>query len=561
MKNKYSYKTYILVLLILLSLIVFARRNKNESLRLANLETRRENNQMLKLAIDSEPSTLDPSRASDDSSQDVLINIMEPLTRLEEDEDLNNVIAPAGAESWDLSPDGRVWTFKIRDGLWSDGVAITANDYEYGIKRSINPKTAAPHAYLLEPIKNAKEINAGKLPLEELGVKAIDEKTLEITLESPSPYFLDLSYQRVMFPQREDLVKKYGSKYGSEPDTLAYNGPFVLSSWNHDSRLILEKNKNYWDRDIVSLKEISFFVIRDENTMINSFINGEIDQISTFKSEWEDEFNTYENIEHQQVDQANTNFLLFNTKDQLFSNIKIRKAFLLAIDREEISDIIAGEFNRPASGFVSSSIKLAGHEFRDLVSSPIEKLYEEELDPKALLAEGLKELAMDIDPSEVTVELALGSTDNKTRNIAEYLQENYIEKLGIDFKISQMERPVFESVLDSGDFQIASLEWKAEFNDPISFLNLFKLNTGILNNGWTNSSYDENLELADKEMYQSDRLKYLARCEEILLYDEAVIVPLTHTMKHIFSYDYVEKLDISPFSSAGYKYTYIDNNQ
>src|SRR5690554_1698423 len=157
--------------------------------------------QYLNIVLDAEPSTLDPSKGSDMYSNYVLMNIMEPLTRLEEDENQNTELVPAGAESWEVSEDGTVWTFIIRDHNWSDGEPVTAQDYEYGIKRSLAPETASPFAFLLTPIKNADKVNKGELPIDELGVKAIDEKTLEVTLEYSNPYFEQLTYQRVMYPQ------------------------------------------------------------------------------------------------------------------------------------------------------------------------------------------------------------------------------------------------------------------------------------------------------------------------------------------------------------------------
>lgn len=557
LKRKISKTSYIIVFLVILSLLAYNRKNKSEDLNPARADLIGAKDQILNLAIGLEPDTLDSSRNSDNHSKDILINIMEPLTRLEEDEDLNTIISPAGAKSWELSADGRIWIFKIRDGIWSDGQEISAEDYAYGIKRSIDPKTASPYAYLLYEIENAKEVNTGQMPVEELGVRVIDEKTLEISLESAIPYFLDLTHQSPMLPQREDLVKKHGEKYGTDPDTLVYNGPFVLASWNHDSQIVLEKNRNYWDKDRVSLEKINIDIIKDENTMMKSFIQGEIDQVSTYKVEWKDKFAENENIKNYQIDQADTRFLFFNIEDPLFKNANIRKAFLMAIDRDHMASVLAGEFSRPASGLVSSSVKLAGHEFRDLVDSPIEKIQEEELDPRALLSQGLEELDIDKDLSKMTVKLTLGSTDKNTRKLADYLKENYKQKLGLELKINQLEGPVFESLIDDGDFQMAALEWKAEYNDPMSFFNLFRADAKILNNGWHDLEYDENINLANEEIYQSDRLKYLARCEEILLYDQVIIVPLTHSIKHSFIYEHVEELGISPFSSAGYKYTYI----
>lgn len=558
MKRKCFQKLYILVLVITLLLTGCKNNNKDNSLDAVNSDVLVDYSQKLNVVLDLEPSTLDPSKGTDLYSYTVLINVLEPLTRLEEDANLNNTLAPAGAESWEVNEDGTVWTFKIRDAKWSDGVPVTAYHYEYGIKRSINHETASPYAYLLEPIKNALEVNAGEIPLDQLGVKVLDEKTLQITLESPTPYFLDLTYQGVMLPQREDLVNTHGDKYGTELDTLVYNGPFVLTSWIHNSELILEKNLEYWDKKSVRLEKINMFIIQDENAIFNSFINGAIEVVSTYKAEWRDEFIKYDNLKHFEIVEPSTNFLFFNTNDNLFSNVNVRKAFLLAIDREDMSNVIYSGVNKPAFGFVSPSVSAGKEEYRETAESPISKLYDEKHDPKALLAKGLKELGIYTNPSKIKVEISLGSTDQRTRTIAEYLQQTYIKELGIDFEINQMEWPLFASLLDKGDFQLGSVGWNADFNDPISFLSLFKSNAGILNNGWGNTEYDKYLDLTDKEMDHTKRLEYFEKCENILLYDEAVIIPLTYRTKNVFMYDYVNYPGITPFGSVGYKYTYID---
>lgn len=512
--------------------------------------------QYLNLILDMEPSTLDPSKGTDMYSNTILINVLEPLTRLEEDEESKNILVPAGAESWEHNEDGTVWTFKIRNNLWSDGKEVRAQDYEYGIKRTVAKETASQYAYLLSPIKNAMAINQGKLPIEELGVKCLDDKTLEITLASPTPYFLELTYQRVMFPQREDIVKQHGEKHGSEQDTLIFNGPFTLSSWAHNSELILEKNYNYWDKDNVKLENVNLFIIQDSNAAYNSLANATIDQISANKTEWREKFLQDEDLKHYEIIEPSTNFLFFNTKDKLFSNVNVRKAFSLAINREELADVIFNGVNVPAYGWVSPGISIGENEYRDIIASPVSTLISENPDPKALLRRGLTELGMDSDPSKTTVKMSLGSTDQETKIFGEYLQQVYMKVLGINFIVEQMEWPVFMSVMDKGDFQIGSVAWAADFNDPASTLTVFKSDAGILNIGWANPRFDELIDMSDKEMDPAKRVEYLSEAEKILLYDESVIAPMTYSIKNIFAYKYVNNIGITPFGTSGFKYAF-----
>lgn len=179
--------------------------------------------------MSADPTTLDSVKGNDTYSWSVLLNIMEPLTRMDE-QDGENVRVPAGAESWESNEDGTVWTFKLNDNKWSDGEPVTAEDYVYGIKRTLDPDSGSLNSYLITCIKNGKAVNNGEMSVDELGVKAIDDKTLEITLEQPTPYFLSLTDTRAMLPQRQDIVEKYGDTYGAEASNIVCNGPFKIDT-------------------------------------------------------------------------------------------------------------------------------------------------------------------------------------------------------------------------------------------------------------------------------------------------------------------------------------------
>jgi oligopeptide transport system substrate-binding protein len=512
--------------------------------------------QYLNLLLSAEPSTLDPSKGADSYSNSILNNVMEPLTRLEEDEDLNNFVAPAGAEDWEYNEDGTVWTFKIRDAKWSDGEPVRAQDYEYGIKRSIAQDTASPYAYLLNPIKNAAKANSGEVSIDEVGVKALDDKTLEITLEGPTPHFLSLTYQRVMLPQREDIVEKYGDQYGSEVDAIVYNGPFILSTWVHNSELILTKNENYWDKDTVKLENINLKIIQDENAVYNSLANGSIDLAGANKPEWKEKFMKDDRLDHQEVVNPQTFFIFFNTQDEVFKNANVRKAFSIAINREELANVIFHGVHMPAYGWVAPSISIGDDEYRTVVEGPVKKLIDENSDPKALLSKGLEELGMDPDPANLTVKIAFGSTDQWFRTYGEYLQEMYNKLLGVNIEVEMYEWPVFNAAVEKGDFQVSYMAWGAEYNDPFSMLSLLRSDANAIGTGWVNEEYDELIDLAAKEMDQAKRLEYFEEAEKILLYDEAVLAPVVYPRGNIFSYKYVHDLGVTPFETQGYKYGY-----
>jgi oligopeptide transport system substrate-binding protein len=285
--------------------------------------------------LNSEPTTLDSVTGNDSYSSSILTNSMEPLTRLAE-KDGENVREGAAAESWESNEDGTVWTFHLRDNKWSDGQPVTANDYVYAITRVLTPETGSPNSWLLTCVKNANAVLAGEMDPSELGVKAVDDKTIEFTLESPTPYFLALTDTRVMMPQRQDIVEQYGESYGAEASNMVYNGPFKLETWTHNSELILVKNDQYWDAENVNLQTINYKIMNDENTIFNSFTNGSIDSCGCGTPEWMQKFEAMENVDYIHYTSPAVRFNFYNTKDELFQNANIRNAFTLALDREDI---------------------------------------------------------------------------------------------------------------------------------------------------------------------------------------------------------------------------------
>lgn len=521
-------------------------------------ETGLDAEQYFTFTIAAEPTTLDPSKGTDTYSNTILNNVLESLIRLEEDENQETSLAPAGAESWDHNEDGTVWTFKIRENHWSDGEKVRAQDYEYGIKRSIDPNTASPYAWILSPIKNASKINSGELPLEELGVRSIDEETLEITLETPTPYFEQLTYLRVMLPQRQDIVEAQGDRYGTELDTIVYNGPFVLSNWVHNSELTLSKNDSYWDSENVKLENVNLKIIEDENAIYNSYLNRSIDAVGANSPEWKEQFMADENSNHYEIVSPNTFFMFFNTQDEVFKNENIRKAFSAAIDREELANVIFDGVHAPAYGWVPPTMNIGEDEYRTVVDSPVEKLLAENPDPTELLIKGLEELGMDPDPAKLTVRISLGGTDQWFRTYGEYLQQVFTTTLGINFEVEQMEWPVFNSNIEKGDFQIGYMAWGAEFNDPSYMLNLFRSDAQAIGTGWENARYDELMDLASAEMDIDKRLEYFIEAENILLYEEAAVAPVVYPRTNTFRAKYIKRLGINPFTTQGYKYGYTE---
>lgn len=505
--------------------------------------------------INSEPNTLDSVTGNDTYSSTILTNTMEPLTRLGE-KDGENVREGAGAESWESNEDGTVWTFHLRDNKWSDGVDVTANDYVYAVQRMMNPETGSPNSWLLSCIKNANAVMEGSMDVSELGVKAVDEKTVEFTLESPTPYFLSLTDTRAMMPQRQDIVEQYGETYGAEATNMVYNGPFKVESWTHNSELVLVKNDQYWDAESVNLQTINYKIMNDENTIFNSFTNGSIDSCGCGTPEWMEKFQAMENVEYIHYVSPAIRFNFYNTKDELFQNENIRNAFTLALDREDIVNTIYFGTMAPSYSWVPDGVSTGDLGiYRDQVEEPLKAMYED-ADPKALLLKGMEELGLGDDPSTLEVTFSLGGVDQWMKNYGEYYQQTFKNVLGVNVVLDFNEWGTFSSKVSNGEYQMGYMQWGIDYNDPYSMLAVMYSDSGNINTGWVNEEYDSLLDQAAVEMDEAKRVELYKQAEQIL-FEDGPLCPVVCTAANTFRYTYIKNSNTMPFTSTGLKYAYV----
>ncbi|WP_077369243.1 peptide ABC transporter substrate-binding protein [Anaerosalibacter sp. Marseille-P3206] len=513
--------------------------------------------QILNVALDSEPDTLDPSKASDINSGYVIDQVTETLTRLEVDEDGKNVIKPAAAETWEQSEDGLEWTFHLRDAKWSDGKDLVAEDFVYGIQRTLDPKTASPIAMLLKHIKNAQAIIDGKMDVSEAGAEAIDEKTLKITLEYPVPYFLNLTSAREMHPQRKDIHEQYGSSYGTEGDKLIFCGPFVIDEWVHNNQIVLSKNDTYWDKDSVKLDKLVIKIITEETAIMGELENGTIDIAEVSSPEWIERLDKEDKFDKLTTPLPRTEYMFFNQEVKPFSNPKVRKAFSIAVDREEIQKSIYQGLNEAAYGWIAPPINVNGKNFRKEAGDPVQELIKENPDPKALLIEGLKELGMDEDPSKVTVTIMLPGTSEE-KEFGEYLQQTFNEKLGVNIELDPTEWPVFQERNRQLDYEIGYKSWGVSHDDPSAFLDLWLTGTKIVPIAWSNPEYDTLVKEASLSLDEKERLEKFKRAEEILVKDDCAIIPYSYLTKNTYKHKYVKGVMEPDFGYRVVKYAYIE---
>lgn len=524
--------------------------------------------QYINMILAAEPKTIDQSKSSDNYSSQILANCQEALTRIIQDENGKDKIEAGLAESWEMSEDGLTWTFKLRDAKWSDGQAVTAEQFVYGITRTLAQDTASPYAFLLYPILNAEEFNSGKANKEDVGVKAVDDKTIEFKLKSPCAYFLDLTYFKVMQPQRQDIIEQYGDSYGSEANTMVYAGPFKITEWVHNSKLEFVKNENYWDVENVKLDKVTMKIIKESTSAMQELYNGSLDMAGVSKPEWIQKLDETKQFNVVKGYDASTTYTYFNQNEKIngevniFSNEKVRKAFIIAEDREGKIETLRKGLGDPALAFCPPSVQIGGEDYRSKVNYlPVEELMKENPDPKALLIEGLKELGLGDDPSKISITYLQSGTDTTAKEWAEYQQQSYENTLGINVNVEYVEWAIFSQRTDDMDYQIAAMGWTGDYNDPNTYLDMWVSTAGIVPTGWSNEKYDKLIADAAKSTDPAERAELFKEAEKVLVYEDGVVSPETWRVKNTYVRNYVHNYSAPLFGTIDLKYTYTSGRK
>lgn len=497
--------------------------------------------QELRINLASEPPTLDPAQSQDNISSTVLRTMFEGLTR----KDANNVDQPAVAEKWDISEDGKTYTFTLRqDAKWSNGDPVTAKDFEFSWKRVLDPATtpAPPYAYQLYYIKNAEAYNTEEIKdANEVGVKAIDEHTLQVTLENATPYFLGLTSFTTYYPVHEASVSN--PKWANDPSTLVSNGPFKLSNWTTGQNIEVVKNDQYWDNANIALTKITASIVESGATEVSSYKSGELDiagqpigdiptdQIAALKQELPDEL--------KMQDTASIYFYQFNVTAEPFDNLKIRQAFTKAIDRQLIVDNVTLGGQKPATGFVPPGIKGVTEDFR--TEHPDTAFQQEDVaEAKKLLEEGMAEKGITQLP---TITMIYNTSDNH-KKLALAVADMWKNNLGVEVKLQNQEWGVFLENRRNLNYQIARAGWLADYDDPMSFLDMWTSKSGNNDTGFSNPEYDELIDKAYKSSDNAERNDAMAKAENIFLNDNQVILPVYYYSNVELVKPYVKDLQI-----------------
>jgi oligopeptide transport system substrate-binding protein len=510
-------------------------------------------NQVFRMNITSEPPTLDPALMQDNVSGTVANGLFEGLTKTDKD----GKIVPGMAESWDVSADGKTYTFHIRQGSkWSSGNPVTAQDFEYSWKRTLDPKAAtpAPYAYQLYYVAGAEAYNTGKGSVDDVGVKALDANTLEVKLTNPTTYFLSLQTFYTYFPVDKVVVEK-DPKWANEAASFSSNGPFKLASWQHNSSVEIVPNDGYYGKDQVKLQKVQFSMIADSNTEFNSYNTDKLDwagaPTGTIPLPQLQKLRAENNPELQIKDTANTYYYIFNETKKPFNNVKVRQALSMAIDRQLLIDKVVSGGQKPAFGFVPPSITGVTNSFR---SETQDTYFQEDVaQAKTLLAEGLKEEGMTSFPPSTLIY----NTSDAHKQIAEAVIDMWKTNLGIDVKSEVQEWKVFLQNRTNLNYDIARAGWGADYNDPMTFLDLYVTGGGNNDIGHKNPEYDKLIKQAYASPDQAERVKLLAQAEKILIGDEMAVMPIYYYTSAELVKPYVKDVIMDYAGNINYNNGYI----
>ncbi|MCT0012969.1 peptide ABC transporter substrate-binding protein [Weissella cibaria] len=444
--------------------------------------------------------TADPSKATASVDFDALQATGDGLYRNGKD----NKPELALAESVQKSDDGLTYTFKLRSGLkWANGDPITAQDFVYGWQRTNDPKTASQYAYLFSGIKNADAIQSGKdKNLDDLGVKALDDQTLEVTLEKPMPQLESVLTMAPFYPQSKAFVDKVGSKYGTAAKYTLASGPFVLKGWTgSNNKYSLVKNKNYWDADAVKTPKVEIQTIKDQNTGYNLYKGNKLDLAYLSSDQVRA---SQKRKDYKVIPMASTFYLEFNEKKvPALKNVKIRQALSYAIDRKTLSNKVLKGNATPATTLTAKNLAKDPNTGKDFAESAAVKgaISYNKSKAKKLFAEGLKEVGK----KKLSLQLLTDDTD-KAKNTAQFLQSQLENLSGLNVDIKQV--PFKQRLAFSQDkkFELVISAWGADYGDPSTFLDLYTSDSSFNNGSWSNADYDA-AEKADKTTDVNDENK------------------------------------------------------
>jgi len=502
---------------------------------------------MVTVDMRAEPPDLNPTTTSDVASADILRMTTAGLFKL----DANDQPVPDLAESYTVSDDGKTYTIKLRkDAKWNNGDPVTAKDFIYSWTISMTKETASVYGFILyNNIENGDKFYAGECDASELGCKAVDDYTLEVTFNTPLTYALNLFAFQSYLPVNQKIYEAAGansdgtSMYNKDIDTMAYNGPYYVSEWVHDDHITLTKNEDFYDADSISIPKVNYVMMTDANARLSAFQAGQVDCINV-NNEQIKQLQALNEPVYSYTDNSNWYFQYNLEGNKILSNAKVRMALGNAVDPQSYVDNVLADGSVVANGLVPTSINGAndgkyvdGRE--DLLTHDVEGA-------KALFEEGLKELGMSVE--DVGTLTYVCDDQTRARTEAEYFQNQWKTVLGIDVEISPMSFKARLDAMENGNFDIAFAGWAPDYNDAMTFLDMFMVGNGNNYGKYNNPKYDELLNQASEEVDAAKRQEILQQAETILIKDDCVVYPLYFSVVN-----YVKSNKLSGMTRTGFQ--------
>ncbi|MCL6270904.1 peptide ABC transporter substrate-binding protein [Sansalvadorimonas sp. 2012CJ34-2] len=459
--------------------------------------------QVFHRGIGSEPASIDPQKVEGSPGGFIVKDLFEGL--VSQDADGNTI--PGIAKSWNVSDDGKVYTFHLRKSSWSNGDPLTAHDFVYAFQRAVDPVTASKYAWFMQipGIVNADAVIDGEMPPSTLGVKATDDYTFQVTLENPVPYFPKLLAHYTTFPTPKKVVEKYGDDW-TRPDNIVSNGAYKLSGWVVNEKLTAKRNPFYWNNDKTVVEEVNYLPIPSATSELNRYKAGELDMTATIPL---DHFKKLQKEIPKEVTITpliSTYYYSFNTKKKPFDDVRVRKALSYAINRDAITKYITGQGQKPAYSFTPSSIN--GFVKPDLAW---EKMSQKEREKEA--AKLLKQVGYS-KSNPLKVEL-LYNTSESHKKVAIAISQMWKQALGVEVTLRNEEWKTFLDTRREGNFDVTRAGWTGDYNEASTMLSLWTSESSLNDAKWTNKEYDKLLETASSTIDEGKRGLIYEKAEQI----------------------------------------------
>ena len=464
--------------------------------------------QEMVFVLNNEPDGIDPNVTNNSFATPFLSNCFEGLVTYDE----KGEVVPGNAESWESNDDLTVFTFHLREGLkWSDGTALTANDYVYSALRVLTPETTSQYVNMISDyVVNGQEFYDGTASAEDVGIKALDDNTLEFTLKASCPYFIDLVSMWVYFPVQQATIEANGDKWTASAEAYVSNGPFKITEMNMGESMVLEKNENYWNAENVTLEKLTFRYVLDTSTALTAYESGEVDGVRTVPSSDLARLKA-ENAGLVSTPNYGTVYYDINCSKEPYNNPLVRKALNLAIDREALINNVAQVDGQPAYSFLAPGYVVDG---KDVTEGRSDFGLSSTADVEGAKA-ALAEAGYPDGEGFPTLQLSFYSDDN-VKKIAEAIAEMWEKNLGITVEVSSAEWAVFYDAVQSGNYEVAAMGWSADYVNAMSFLPLLYTNDVTNNSFYSNPDYDA---IVDQIKVEKDPAKF---AELVLQADELV---------------------------------------